>query len=410
MPRGSGDQKGEEDSSPDPIRKEERLHDLPPLSQAGLHFEWRGKEVLKGLRILEPPQEVFVRPDHPPDPCRADPPPVEVEQLVRLPNGLEIEEISPSETGFIYQEVFEENCYCPDPALLSFQPSAGQGEAEAQRPPPFTIELKSGDTVVDVGANIGLFLLYVEQEVGRTGPGSLGFAPALKKRKVDTHGQVPEAEQSPNSPQPASGVRVFAFEPLPPTFRVLKANVLKHRLHTRNLGPITLCRLGIGRMWSPSMQFTFYPNMCGNSTCRPEEKDKQRDALRAEDCTLQDRAGQVEHCGQLNRESFFFGDSQTYACPMATLSWAITALDIGSKIDLLKIDVEGCELDVLLGIQDRHWECIRQVIVEVHDRADRLDRIISMLQSRGFDVALLRSEALKSLGNCNIYARRKQCE
>lgn len=57
----------------------------------------------------------------------------------------------------------------------------------------------------------------------------------------------------------------------------------------------------------------------------------------------------------------------------------------GQTIDLLKVDVEGAELKVLLGIDDATWCCINQMVVEVHDGEDgRVDKIIELCKTKGF--------------------------
>ena len=53
-----------------------------------------------------------------------------------------------------------------------------------------------------------------------------------------------------------------------------------------------------------------------------------------------------------------------------------------TRIDLLKIDVEGAELDVLLGCGAK-WPIIRSVALEAHDRDGRLDAIESLLRKHG---------------------------
>ena len=98
------------------------------------------------------------------------PRPAHVQRLV-LPNGLAISCISPSEALFIYREIFESSCY------------ARHG-----------ISLRPGATVVDVGANLGLFALWVLRDW-----------------------------------QPAAA-RVVAFEPLPQLANVLEANLREHGL------------------------------------------------------------------------------------------------------------------------------------------------------------------------------------
>lgn len=56
-------------------------------------------------------------------------------------------------------------------------------------------------------------------------------------------------------------------------------------------------------------------------------------------------------------------------------------------VDLLKVDVEGDELDVLKGIRDEHWPIVKQVVAEVHDVHNRLQDVRSLLLGCGFAVA-----------------------
>jgi hypothetical protein len=55
-------------------------------------------------------------------------------------------------------------------------------------------------------------------------------------------------------------------------------------------------------------------------------------------------------------------------------------------VDLLKIDVEGAELDVLAGIAGADWPRIRQLVVEVESFAERAAPITAILEEHGFVV------------------------
>ena len=55
-----------------------------------------------------------------------------------------------------------------------------------------------------------------------------------------------------------------------------------------------------------------------------------------------------------------------------------------ASIDFLKIDVEGAELDVLLGISDTTWPMVQQIAAEVHDFDDRLNKVQDLLKAKGF--------------------------
>jgi FkbM family methyltransferase len=53
--------------------------------------------------------------------------------------------------------------------------------------------------------------------------------------------------------------------------------------------------------------------------------------------------------------------SDTEECPMCTVSDLIQRYEL-QQVDLLKIDVEGAEVDVLLGVKEKHWPLIQQVL------------------------------------------------
>ncbi len=55
------------------------------------------------------------------------------------------------------------------------------------------------------------------------------------------------------------------------------------------------------------------------------------------------------------------------------------------RIDLLKLDVEGSEIDALLGLGD-HLEMVRVIVGEVHERLVDATRFYDLLKSAGFEV------------------------
>jgi hypothetical protein len=67
-------------------------------------------------------------------------------------------------------------------------------------------------------------------------------------------------------------------------------------------------------------------------------------------------------------------------------------------IDFLKIDVEGAEWDVLLGISDDLWASIQQMVVEVHnlENGTRVEAVKTLLRSKGFTNVVLDDEEFKS--------------
>jgi hypothetical protein len=70
-------------------------------------------------------------------------------------------------------------------------------------------------------------------------------------------------------------------------------------------------------------------------------------------------------------------------CQLQTLSEIIREQNI-EKIDLLKIDAEGSELDIVMGIDINDWKKIKQLVVEVHDIDGRLQKMISLLEGYGY--------------------------
>lgn len=63
------------------------------------------------------------------------------------------------------------------------------------------------------------------------------------------------------------------------------------------------------------------------------------------------------------------------------------------RVDLLKINAERGEMDVLVGIQARHWPCIRQVSMQLHDISGRLQEAKALLAAAGFDAVHAAKEA-----------------
>src|SRR5205085_12012546 len=93
-----------------------------------------------------------------------------------LPNGLEIAHLNPYETDYLYKEIFEDQCYLRH-----------------------GIQLRDGDTVFDIGANIGLFSLFVMSRCKN--PTIYAFEPApvvheLLKANCEAYGSGSESGSS----------------------------------------------------------------------------------------------------------------------------------------------------------------------------------------------------------------------
>jgi hypothetical protein len=109
-------------------------------------------------------------------------------------------------------------------------------------------------------------------------------------------------------------------------------------------------------------------------------------------------------CGLIARS--LRGGAQRFRCEIRTLSEVIREHGL-PRVDLLKVDVEGEELEVLRGIEPAHWPLIRQVVVEVHDRAGRLEAVSELLQRSGLDRQQIDQEdGFREVPFYNVYAAR----
>jgi FkbM family methyltransferase len=228
------------------------------------------------------------------------------------------------------------------------------------------IELREGDCVFDVGANIGVFSLLALERVGRSG-------------------------------------RVFAFEPIPETFEVLRRNAENHGdvVRSYNLGISNACRD------TTFHTFTFASGLCsmyatGNAAFRFRMKEMFLDKLHDPDVPEVYRHWLYSWLGYVPRRCAsvllsallpIILHSRKVRCRLATLSEFIREHDVAG-IDLLKIDVEMAELDVLHGIEPEHWPRIRQIAMEIHDIHGRVNTISKLLATHGFHRVHLSQEPL----------------
>lgn len=255
-----------------------------------------------------------------------------------LPNGMNVAYQSKAELKQFYEDIFEKRTYLQH-----------------------GISLSPGATVFDVGANIGLFTVFIDY-------------------------------QFPHS-------RIFAFEPAPPLFAVLEANT------AWCAGEVRLFNCGLaGR--PGSAELTFYPRSSGMSSFHPDP-DQERAALR----TVMRNEVALGHPGVeevLRHEEELLDrrlESESWTCPLRTLHEIVSEQDV-DRIDLLKVDVEKSEAEVLAGIAPGDWPKIRQAVVEVHDLGDRLQVMSELFCARGFTVTVEQEELYRGSDRYNLYAVR----
>jgi amino acid adenylation domain-containing protein/FkbM family methyltransferase len=257
-----------------------------------------------------------------------------------LPNGLTVFHQNQSETDFVYDEIFEDDGYLRH-----------------------GVTLNDGDCVFDVGANIGLFSLFVGQR--------------------------------------CRNATIYAFEPIPPVFETLQLNSKLHGW----AGKFYKCGLA---ETSKQEVFTFYPHntvISSGATSRGEARQIVKSYL----LNQQEGADVIngptaagEFVDELLESRL---ESQEYTCQLRTVSEIIEENGL-ERIDLLKIDVEKAEHDVLKGIKDGDWPKIRQLVIEVHDVAGRLGEIVALLEARGYAVNYEQCQSLQNTTLYNLYACR----
>ncbi len=255
-----------------------------------------------------------------------------LDDLCELPGGLRIACVNRNEAEVVYREIFTDGSYLRH-----------------------GVELADGACVVDVGANVGLFTLYVKERF------------------------------------PAS--RVLAFEPIPAIFEKLQTNVSLYGLDVE-LFP---CALGERAGSAP---FTFYSGWSAMSGRYADARDEESVTR-----TILSHDGLVDSDIEHLTAGRFAGE--VVQCRIRTLSEILRESRV-EWIDLLKIDVEKSELDVLSGIADEDWRRIGQLVIEVHDQDGRLETIRSLLAGKGFSVALEQDAFLTGTPIWNLYCVRPE--
>lgn len=232
------------------------------------------------------------------------------------------------------------------------------------------IALNDGDVLFDVGANIGV----------------LG---------VRTIKRYPNA-------------RVYAFEPVPAIFNVLKANAQQY-----GNGQLKLFNIGLSDA-AGTTTFTYYPNSPALSTAHNEDWEHDPNAFqRAVEGNLQHLPSKYRLAKYLPSfivkiiAKWLRRGGQQVNCELKTLSQIIEE-DQVKRIDLLKIDCEGAELRVLQGLHARHWPIVRQIVAEVHDIDNRVEQVTQICRQAGFDKIIVEKDSM--MGNTalyNVFATRK---
>jgi amino acid adenylation domain-containing protein/non-ribosomal peptide synthase protein (TIGR01720 family)/FkbM family methyltransferase len=263
----------------------------------------------------------------------------------RLPNGLWVAQQNRNETDYLYEEIFVKQIYL------------GRG-----------LSLPADACVFDVGANIGMFTLFVQQVCPRS--------------------------------------RVYAFEPVGPIFANLESNTEACRERVKPFAYGLADREG-------SEEFLYYRRYSMMSGVARYATPGDEVEVIKRYLTNQGREG-GEEARQLLEEADdllagrFEGDIQH--CRLRRLSQVLREEGV-ERIDLLKVDVQRTELAVLRGIDDADWRRIDQIVLEVHDAPGResegrLAELVELLAGHGYRVEVEQDDLLVGTDRYNMYAQR----
>ena len=274
-------------------------------------------------------------------PTRDRSPTIAGKQRYKLPNGTAVAQLNKNETDYMYGEIFERQAYLRH-----------------------GITIKDGDCIFDVGANIGLFMLFADQ--------------ICKNPKV------------------------YSFEPNPIVSEILSANALLHGHDVKTFA------FGLSNE-SKTATFTYFSGFSLLSGFYADPK-AEKEVVKAfmmnqQKAGVSEMAELIEQADNILDQRF---SPQTFSAQLRTLSSVIEQEQI-ECINLLKINVEKSELDVLLGVEEGDWKKIKQIVLEV-DVRENLGTILSLLKSHGYEFVVEQDVLLTNTELRYVYAIRPSTE
>ena len=260
-------------------------------------------------------------------------------QTYKLPNGMSVYHLNQHETDFLYKEIFVERIYLKH-----------------------GITLGSSACIVDVGANIGLFSLFIKSEC------------------VDAC--------------------IHAFEPIPEINRILKLNMSRYGQS------VQVYQTGMTDE-EKDAEFTYYPDytiLSGLHTDASEDGNVLASGIRQQ--LAESRIKLVnapdEYVNRLVQKKL--GRKVAVKCRLKTVSGIVHEANI-HQIDLLKIDAEKSELAILKGINEADWPKIKQIVLEVHSLKE-VEVVAPLLHRKGFEIKVEKEGLFTNSDIFNCYAIR----
>ena len=261
---------------------------------------------------------------------------------ISLPDGRTIASLNQYETEYLYREIVIDKAY--------------------KR---YDIVLQDNDTVLDIGANIGMFTMFAAQQ--------------------------------------ADNIKVVSIEPSPAVLPILRANAAMY-------APDSIV-IGAGASDKKSeAEFTAYKKSSVFSSFSANADDDHdaiaqiiRNTLEASGYTDEELLNQAVDELMTDRVQ-----SERYMCPLVSVSDVIDEQDI-TQIGLLKIDAEKSEEAILAGIKDHHWPIVEQVIIEVHKQSGiGVQGVLDLMEKHGFICTEDEEQLLEDSGLVTLYAVRPE--
>jgi FkbM family methyltransferase len=233
----------------------------------------------------------------------------------------------------------------------------------------YGIKIKNSDTVIDVGANIGVLGVRLSQYF--------------------------------------KDITIHSFEPIPTIYNVLSQNAqltLNKNFYTYMIGISN---------HNKELEFTYFPNSPALSTSKPEIwKQDQKNFISAVQGNITHAPKEFWWAKFIPKfttpliAKYLTHNSQKIKSHVITLSSFISKYNI-NQIDLLKIDCEGEELNVLLGIKQSDWPLIKSIIMEVNDVDSSIEKTKLLLSKNGFTkITIEKEKGFEETKLVNIYASR----
>ena len=266
-----------------------------------------------------------------------------------LPNGDSIYYIDKVTALYIYNEIYGDEVYLYG-----------------------GMEIKEGDTILDIGANIGLFSRYISSQ--------------------------------------AKNLRIFTFEPVPPIFEVLVKNV-------ENIpASVTNFNFGLGEK-KEKIEFNYYPRVSGDSAAVAPDWESKIDLMveHYDETVAQDMPIAKLVPKFLRKRVVRAGIKRMYkpqkvVCKIRPLSEIIEENQI-DHIEFMKVDAENYEWQVLRGITDADWNKIDQIALEVHSHIKGGDTLLqditTLLKEKGFKTYLGEESRETMLNVYMLYGKKE---